>query len=345
MNEAEITLGLSCPNCGGRIKIPEGQRLVICPYCQQRSIVRGERGVLHYQVPVRIDRQQAEALLPRFLSGHAAIARNASHLAKIEESFLVYLPFYTAWGRVLGWVFGQKQVGSGENRRYEPREVQFAQDVSWNEAACDVGEFGVESVPLEDKPYQPYDDDQIHHSGMVFEPVNSLSEALQRAENEFQARVSDAANLDRVSQVLVRIVRKRFGLIYYPLWILRYIYRGRAYQVSVDGYSGQVLYGKAPGNTLYRAAILVGGMALGAMIALDVPTIVLYLGRNSDDLDGLIILSGIALLIGFSIMAFAYRTFRYGEEYEYRWKKRHTAIDFQPQQILHALSQIENLKE
>ena len=334
MSESDVTLGLNCPKCGGMIRIPEGQRLVICPYCQQRSIVRGERGVLRYQVPVQIDRSKAERMLEQFLRSSVAIARNASRQAKLEESLLVFLPFFTSWGRVLGWVFGQKQVGSGDKKRYEPREVQFVQDTTWNTAACDVGEFGVESVPLEDKPYDPYDDDEIHRLGMVFEPVGSLSEALQRAEEQFQAQVPDKARLDRISQVFVRIVRRRFGLVFYPLWILRYLYRGRAYQVAIDGHSGQILYGKAPGNTVYRAAVLVGGMALGALIAFDIPTLLLYFGRNSDDLDGLLVLSGIALLAGLSAMYAAYRAFRYGEEYEYRWKKRVSSVDFIPQQLL-----------
>ncbi len=345
MSEKEVTYGLNCPKCGGRVKVPEGQRLVVCPYCQQRSIVRGERGTLRYQVPPQVNREQAEARLPRFLSSHPAIARNATRLAKIEESFLVFLPFYTAWGHVLGWVFGQKRVGSGDNKRYEPREVQFAQEVTWNEAACDVGEFGVDSVPLEKKPFEPYNDEEIHRTGMVFEPVSSLSDALQRAEEQFQARVSDAARLDRISQVFVRIVRRRFGLVYYPLWIVRYIYRGRAYQVCVDGNSGEILYGKAPGNTLYRAAILVAGMALGALVAFDTPTLLLYFGRNSEDIDGLFVLSGIALLIGFSIMYAAYRAFRYGEEYEYRWKKNLSLIDFQPQQILQGITNLINTEK
>lgn len=342
MSEKEITQGLNCPKCGGRIKIPEGQQLVICPYCQQRSIVRGERGLVQYQVPLQVDRQQAEAMLPRFLSGHPAIARDAARRAKIEESFLVFLPFYTAWGRVLGWVFGQERVGSGEKKRYEPREVQFVQEVTWNEAACDVGEFGVDSVPLEDKPYDPYNDEELHRSGMVFEPVSSLSEALQRAEDQFQAQVKGAADLDRIAQVFVRIVRRRFGVVYYPLWILRYLYRGRAYQMAVDGHSGHILYGKAPGNTLYRAAVLVGGMAIGALIAFDIPTLLLYFGRNTDEIDSLIVLSGVALVAGFTIMYAAYRAFRYGEEYEYRWKKRASLIDFRPQQVLGELTNLTN---
>ena len=56
------------------------------------------------------------------------------------------------------------------------------------------------------------------------------------------------------------------ALVYYPLWVARYHYRHRSYQVVVDGYNGRVLYGKAPGNTLYRALMLVAGTAPGHLL-------------------------------------------------------------------------------
>jgi hypothetical protein len=88
----------------------------------------------------------------------------------------------------------------------------------------------------------------------------------------------------------------------------------------VDAFSGEVHYGKAPGSTFYRAAMLVGGMALGALVAVDGSSLAVYLGINSDsdDAGGLIIGGLFVLVIGFGIMAAAYRAFRYGEHYEFR---------------------------
>ena len=67
MSTDEKIIGLACPKCEGRVEIPEGQRIVICPYCDQRSLVRGERGVLRYQVPRQIDRDRALASLKGFM--------------------------------------------------------------------------------------------------------------------------------------------------------------------------------------------------------------------------------------------------------------------------------------
>lgn len=313
-NNEDNLKGLNCPNCGGMLPIPEGQLVVRCPYCELRSFVHGERGILRYQVPQRLDRAAAGERLGRFLGSSPAIAPAARRGAQLSEAFLVYLPFWSVWATVSGWVFGEKQVGSGDNRRYEPREVRLVQEMTWNGSACDVGEFGVEQVPLVDHDLQPFDPVELHNRGMVFEPVGAFSQARQTAEEEFEAIVRRRSGLDRVGQVFVRHIRQRFALVYHPLWVLRYLFRGRSFQVVVDGFSGEVLYGKAPGNTLFRALVLVAGMAVGAFLAVD-GTAFLVSVSDSDNI-GLGLL--VALVGGALIMFGAYRKYRHGEHYEFR---------------------------
>jgi hypothetical protein len=151
---------------------------------------------------------------------------------------------------------------------------------------------------------------------MVFEPVSSFSEARQAAEERFHEQVNRRAKLDRLAQLFVRSLRRRFALVYHPLWVMRYRHRGRAFQVVVDGYSGKVLYGKAPGNTLYRAAVLVLGMAVGAFLAIDAPAFLL--GASEGDSGGLVMFALALFAAGLGIMFAAYRAFRHGEQYEYR---------------------------
>ena len=317
MSETQSLKGLGCPRCGGIVPIPDGQAIVRCPYCDLRSIVRGELGVRRYQVPARASREQAMQALSKFF-GHFAIARDARSKSKVSETFLVYLPFWALWSRALGWAFGQKQVGSDKNRHYEAREVKIMQDLVWTGAACDVGEFGVQQIQLTDQPLEPFNGEALHTLGMVFEPVGSISDAHQAAEKDFEQKVGGMANLDRVGQLFIRFINKRFGFVYYPLWVIRYLYRERAFQVVVDGFTGKVLYGKAPGNVLYRAATLVGGMALGAFLAVDVPAFILMASSSSSKSNDNPLVFVLALMaVGLGMMALAYRTFRYGEQYEF----------------------------
>lgn len=314
MSDSSGIHGLGCPRCGGMIPIPEGQNIVICPFCDLRSVISGEKGVRRYQVPCQISAEQAQQSFRKFLSGNMAIAGNLVTQAKIQEVFLVHLPFWAGWGRVLGWVFGQEKVRNDKTTTYRPKEVKIAEEMNWNSAACEVGEFGVKRIRLEGRPLQPFQPDDLHRSGMVFEAVGSASEAMHNAETAFEATVSQKAKLDKISQSTVRIVRPHLGLVYYPMWVVRYHYRERSFQVAIDGYNGEILYGKTPGNTLYRAAVLVVGMALGSFISVDVSALLLL---NSDSSDEILFLCLGAFIFGIGLMITAYRKYRYGEHYEY----------------------------
>jgi len=328
VNRGEATYGLNCPNCGGVVPVPEGHVIAICPYCDLRSFVKGERGLQRYQVPRRVTRDQALEALKRFLSSNFAIARGVAQKAVLEDTFIAHVPFWVTWGRVFGWVFGQKRVGSGDNKRYEPREVRSIQEMTWNGVACDVGEFGVSRVTLEGRPIEAFDAEALHTSGMVFEPVGSRTEASQAAARTFSHRLRNAARLDRISQVFERSIQERSGLVYYPLWVLRYLYRGRSFQVVVDGFSGEVLYGKAPGSTFYRAGVLVVGMALGAFLAVDASALALFiaLSANGDDSEGLFAVGVFTFLGGIGLMAGVYHAYRYGEHYEFRQSENNRGL-------------------
>jgi hypothetical protein len=255
-----------------------------------------------------------------------AIARDARSKAQVSEVFLVHLPFWAAWGRGLGWIFGQESVRRNDRREYRPREIKVVQELNWNTAACEVGEFGVNRIMLDGRPLEPFEPENLHRTGMVFEPVGSAEVALEMARVDFENKIRSKGNLDRVNQVFVRIIRPRLGLVYYPLWVVRYLYRGRAFQVAVDGYSGQVLYGKAPGNVLYRAAILVAGMAVGAFVSIDLSYLALRFAEG-DDSEGVLIFALAAFLGGLGLMYASYRKFRFGEEYEYhRYQKASDSI-------------------
>ena len=193
-------------------------------------------------------------------------------------------------------------------------KLKVLEEMTWNTAACEVGEFGVSQVNLEGRELEPFNADNLHKSGLVFEPTGSALDAIEQARSEFETAINRKANLDRVGQSFVRIIRSRQGLVYYPLWVIRYDYRGRTFQVVVDGYSGETLYGKAPGNLYFRAGVLVGGMALGAFLAIDVA----YLVADSSSKDDSVGAALACFVGGLSVMLFAYRRYRYGEHYEYR---------------------------
>ncbi len=312
MTETKTITGLTCPNCSGVLAIPEGARLVICPFCEMRHIVAGERGVQRYQVPRKIDRATAQRAVQQFWGGINK-AWDLSQNARIEELFLAYLPYWRVQAQLAGWLFGRVRRGKNNTK---PAEVMVAEEVRWNDAACDVAEFGVQQIRVTDADMAAYNGDALRAEGMVFEPTESRTEALDQAHAEFMRHGRSRGKLTKRFFERFQFLREQLALVYYPLWVSRYSFKGRAYQVVVDGQRGDIVYGKAPGNIIYRAAILVLGMGAGNFLLVNGTMISLWVVLQSNSDDAPLWLPLIILAAGIGIVIWAYRTFRYGEEVE-----------------------------
>jgi hypothetical protein len=272
--------------------------------------VQGERGVHRWQVARRVEREGAREKVQGFLSGMRK-ARDLRRLATIDELILVYLPFWRVEATVAGWLFGRVRKDKDETK---PDEHAVFESMHWNDAAVDVTEFGVHRIVVARDDLLPFDSQALHAEAMVFEPSESRTEALEEARAHFLYRGRQAAGQTRTTYENVQLLRPDFSLVYYPVWLARYSYRNRVYQVVVDGVSGKVMYGKAPGNILYRAMALVSGLAVGNLVLVN-GTILAGLAASDSDEGGLSLLL-LPIAVGAGLILYGYRQFRYGEEVE-----------------------------
>ena len=305
------TQGLTCPECSGVVPIAEGDRIVECPFCHTHSLVQGERGVRRWQVPQIVERERALQTVGNFFRGMKK-ARDLSKEAQIKDTFLVYLPYWRVEAFVAGWMFGRVKSGKDSTR---PVEVQINELMHWNDAAVDVAEYGVHQVAISKEQLQPYDSEQLHTKAMVFEPSESRTDALAEAGQHFTHRGRRKQSLRTKFFEKFHFLRQRLSIVYYPLWVSRYDYHKRNYQVVVDGVNGRILYGKAPGNIFYRAAALVGGLAAGNFILVNGTLLAGTLIGNSDE-DGSFLFILMPIALGIGLIVAGYRAFRYGEEVE-----------------------------
>lgn len=305
----EQSQGLICPNCSGVVSIAEGERIVQCPYCSLYSLIQGERGIRRWQVARRIERADAERQVRGFLSGMRK-ARDLSRAARIEELLLVYLPFWRVEATVAGWLFGRVRKDKDETK---PDEHYVFESMHWNDAAVDVSEFGVHRIVVSRDNLLPFDSQALHAEAMVFEPSESRTDAQEEARAHFLYRSRQAAGQTRTDYENIQLLRPEFSLVYFPVWLARYSYRNRVYQVVVDAFGGKVMYGKAPGNILYRAAALVTGLAVGNLVLVNGTILAGIAASGDDDSFGILLLP---IVVGIALILYGYRQFRYGEEVE-----------------------------
>jgi hypothetical protein len=100
------------------------------------------------------------------------------------------------------------------------------------------------------------------------------------------------------------------NVVYYPLWIIRYVFANRTYQVVVDGEDGAICYGKAPVSTLFRAIAGIFATAAGMFFA------TLFEIFKYSTSKGAFAAYVFSLVIGIGLMTWGYKKFRYGGEIE-----------------------------
>ncbi len=315
--------GLTCPACAHTVPVPEGARLVTCPSCQQRLFVQGDRGVRRWQLQRVVSRDQAQQTVTSFFNGMNK-AGDLKRNAEIKELFLAYLPFWRVMAQVAGWRLGRVRKDKDSTK---PVEVEILEEMHWNDAAVDVSEFGVNRVPLSGKNFEPFDQDRLSAEGMIFEAAESATEAAAEAAAYFQQVARSKKSLSTTYLEKFHMLRQKLSLVYYPLWVARYQYRNRSYQVVVDGVHNKILYGKAPGNVLYRAGALVVGMAVGNLLLVHGTAFafqVMALAGDSDNDAWALLL--VPPILGILAIAQGYRSFRYGEEVEHLDREARKAV-------------------
>jgi hypothetical protein len=315
--------GLTCPACAHTVPVPEGARLVTCPSCQQRLFVQGDRGVRRWQLRRVVTRDQAQQTMLAFFNGMNK-AGDLKRKAELKELFLVYLPFWRVMASVAGWRLGRVRRDKNSTK---PIEVEVLEEMQWNDAAVDVSEFGVNRVPIAGRNFEPFDQDRLNAEGMVFEAAESPTDAIAEADTYFQQVARSKKSLASTYLEKYHMLRQRLSLVYYPLWVARYQYRNRSYQVVIDGVNNKILYGKAPGNILYRAGALVLGMAVGNLLLVHGTYFAMrILGSTSSSHDDGWAFLLIPPALGILAMIRGYRSFRYGEEVEQIDKEARKAV-------------------
>jgi DNA-directed RNA polymerase subunit RPC12/RpoP len=269
---------LDCPSCGGALSLAEGERVVACRYCGGQSLVLVPGAVPRYAVDVAIDAEEAGRVARGSLQ-RPGVPRGVREITRFDGVGLCYVPFYEATAVRLGTVFVRERVKppaplhEGETggpeldrwlqdpgREREDTKV-VAQDVVRIGAACDLPELGVARITLADLrrsgtpvPLAPFDPVALQSRGVAFAPTTPAERFLE--ETTWRVRSQHDAT---------RYVETRLKLVYYPVWQVRYRYRGRAYELAVDGVTGALLRGAAPRDRALAAGLAAAGLALGAL--------------------------------------------------------------------------------
>jgi len=301
---AELMVGVACPACGGALSFREGEQIIACQYCQSLLQIEGDDGVHTIAFKNQVDRSRAGGTVKDWFR-RGLKARDLPRTGEILECYPIYLPFWKFTGRAAGWVCGyeERHVSDGKTTRVEriPKEVMVYADHTWDELACDAGDLGLRQLENFAGETTFTEFEEIP----TFDATTSRTAAEEKAKAAILDRAVRSAHVPHVTFQKVHVLARNLSLVYYPVWVARYRYRDRMYLATVDGVTGRVLSGRAPGDPLYQALAVTGGTSVGGIIA----AMALAYGAQFHEQAPLI-----GLAIGAGIAFIAYRFFRTGSE-------------------------------
>lgn len=302
---ADISVGLNCPACGGAISVVEGEDTIICPYCDSTLFIEGDdRGVSTIAFKNRLARDAAVAATHQWWS-RGWKARDLRRTGFVGEVYPIYLPFWRASTRVAGWICGY------EERRYTddkgrthvqrvPKEEMVLRDYLFSEIAADPGDLGIKSLRNFSGETGFADFDMIP----TFEATTSRDDAVTRSRADALTNARRSVRVPHVTMERLHVFPRRLSMVYYPVWVVRYSYRNRMYMSTVDGVTGQVLSGRAPGDPLFQSLAITAGTSVGGLLA----AVGIILSSVTPEIPIA------ALIAGGAVLYLTYRFFRHGSE-------------------------------
>lgn len=235
-----------CSNCGAPVDFEPGDLYTDCKYCGFTTVIETGKAFdfEHSLLLNKFDEKQIETPIKQWMEWGFLKPSDLSKKSKITEKSLVYLPFWVVSVQV-------KSVYKGIFERINPsiiKEGALEKEYNWLILARKSTVFPTReyAVPLEAKI--PFDFRKIERFAKVMNSETDKNEAFEQAKQQIEShhRFLLQKDVDRIVELKSDFGLKQTVYLHAPLWYIKYDYRGRIYQLLIDGASGTTVKADIP---------------------------------------------------------------------------------------------------
>ena len=292
----EDRLEIVCEDCGAHTLVPQGHLSTICPFCGSNKAIqrRARQDVLRprFLVPFQVGSDSCPQLARAGLSDTWMVPSAMKRLNTFDAFVGVYLPFWTfdsvtkgKWRAEVGHVKSQRYFSDGRWKTktktvwtwesgYVEKEVDDLLIIGTSHASRRllgrIKRFDLRQLV----PYEPQYLAGFHAQAYDIPMETAWSEAREwmRDKTRNACRVQASSSRIRNFSLTVNFDQESWRYILLPVYVASYSYRGKAYQVLINGQTGEVA-GQRPADWtkvfLAAAAIVAPGVTftLGGLVA------------------------------------------------------------------------------
>ena len=243
-----VAQNIRCSHCGAPVEFKSGEIIATCKYCGFTTVI--ETGAPfkfeHSLLLNKYDETQIEEPIRNWMRSGFLKPPDLAKKSKTLEKNLVYLPF---------WVVSVEAKTSykGIFERIAPpivKEGKIQKEYNWLVLAREAAGFPTREydVPLEGKI--PYDFRKIESFAKVLNSEIDRDEALELAKQQIEAhhRYLLQRDVDKIVEIYTEMTLKQMVYLHAPVWFVKYEYKGKTYQLLMDGAAGMALKGDIPAS-------------------------------------------------------------------------------------------------
>lgn len=243
-----VAQNIRCSHCGAPVEFKPGELVATCNYCGYTTVI--ETGMpFNFEHSLLLNKYnivQADELIKDWMSSGFIKPDDLARKSKIIEKNLFYLPF---------WVVSVEAKTSykGVFERISPsivKDGKIQKEYNWLVLAREATWFPTREydVPLEGKI--PYDFRKIEGFAKVLNSEITRNEALELTKQQIEAhhRYLLKQDVDKLIEIYTEINVKQAVYLHAPIWFVKYEYKGKAYQLVIDGAAGMPLKGDIPSS-------------------------------------------------------------------------------------------------
>jgi hypothetical protein len=247
---AAVAQNIRCSHCGAPVEFKPGELITTCKYCGFTTVIETGQAFNfeHSLILNNYSEDQAENLVRNWMRSGFMKPGDLAKKSKITERNLFYLPFWLVSAEAT-----TKYKGIFE--RISPpvvKEDQIQKEYNWLVLARKASNFPTReyNVPLTGKI--PFDFRKIEGFAKLLNSEITRDEALEIAKQQIESlhHFLLQQNIDKIIEAITTINLNQMVYLHAPIWFLKYEYKGKTYQIIVDGAKGMVLKGDIPSSKL-----------------------------------------------------------------------------------------------
>lgn len=237
---------IRCSNCGAPISFEPGEIIATCKYCGYTVVIETGKAFTfeHSMLLNKYDETEIEEPVESWMRTGFLKPPDLAKKSKITEKTLVYIPF---------WVVSAdaESAYKGIFERIAPpvvKEGKIKKQYDWLVLARRATVFPTKEYDVPLKGKIPYDFRKVESFAKVLNSEVNKNEAVELAKQEIgeHHRYLAQQDVDRIIEMKTEVDINQTVYLHAPVWFIKYEYKGKTYQLLVDGATGTTIKGDIP---------------------------------------------------------------------------------------------------